>query len=69
MPSIASFAVIELSPRADKLTFDPRYLPLGGFTMGYNPNRQGFFLSPADENSNNSRIYIVSKAVKSVNWL
>ena len=32
---IASFAVIELSPRADKLTFDPRYLPLGGFTMGF----------------------------------
>ena len=42
---------------------------VAGFTMGYNRSRPGFFLIPADEESNNSRIYVVNKAVKSINWL
>jgi hypothetical protein len=37
-----------------------------GTTMGYQPNRPGFFLVPADPNSNNERCYVVSAAVKKV---
>ncbi len=39
---------------------------LGGFTMGYNPKSQGFFLTPADPDSNNIRAYIVNAAVNKV---
>jgi hypothetical protein len=39
---------------------------IAGFTMGYNPSNQGFFLIPADPDSNNARIYIVNAAVKKV---
>ncbi len=37
-----------------------------GSTMGYNKNRKGFFILPADPNSNNIRIYVVASAVKEV---
>jgi hypothetical protein len=40
-----------------------------GFTMGYNPAKQGFFLTPADPDSNNKRIYVVNEAVDHVQWL
>jgi hypothetical protein len=39
---------------------------IAGFTMGYNPRNQGFFLIPADPDSNNARIYIVNAAVNKV---
>ncbi len=39
---------------------------IAGFTMGYNPKNQGFFLIPADPDSNNTRIYIVNAAVAKV---
>ena len=39
---------------------------LVGSTMGYDPNRQGFFLFPADPKSNNMRVFAVSSAVKKV---
>ena len=39
---------------------------LAGFSMGYNPNSQGFFLIPADPDSNNSRAYILNSALKKV---
>jgi hypothetical protein len=37
--------------------------------MGYQPNRSGFFLVPADPESNNERCYIVSAAVKKVEFV
>jgi hypothetical protein len=40
-----------------------------GFTVGYNPAKQGFFLTPADPDSNNSRIYVVNEAVDHIKWL
>jgi len=40
-----------------------------GFTIGYNPAKQGFFLTPADPDSNNSRIYIVNATVDHIQWL
>ncbi len=37
-----------------------------GSTLGYNKNRKGFFIFPADPDSNNIRIYVVASAVKEV---
>jgi len=42
---------------------------LTGSTMGYNPQKPGFFLIPADPDDNNERIYIMNAAVAEVNWL
>jgi len=42
---------------------------LVGSTLGYDPNRPGFFLFPADPKSNNIRVFAVSPAVKKVRYL
>lgn len=42
---------------------------LVGSTQGYQPDRPGFFLVPADPQSNNDRIYVVATAVKKVSFL
>ena len=39
---------------------------LVGSTLGYDPNRPGFFLHPADPKSNNIRLFAVSSFVKKV---
>ena len=39
---------------------------ISGYTMGYHPNKPGFFLVPADENSNNARVFVVNAAVKNI---
>ena len=40
-----------------------------GSTLGYDPNRPGFFVFPVDPKSNNIRIFVVSLAVKNVRHL
>ena len=42
---------------------------LTGTTEAYNPTKSGFFMFPADSNSNNSRIFIVNKNVRGVKML
>jgi hypothetical protein len=42
---------------------------LVGTTMGYDPNRPGFFLFPADPKSNNIRVFAVTTAVRKVRYL
>jgi hypothetical protein len=42
---------------------------LVGTTMGYQPDRPGFFLVPADPQSNNERCFVVSSAVRKVEFL
>jgi hypothetical protein len=42
---------------------------LVGTTMGYQPERTGFFLVPADPKSNNDRCFIVAAAVKGVSFV
>ena len=42
---------------------------LVGTTMGYQPERPGFFLTPADQGSNNDRCFVVAAAVKEVRFL
>ena len=39
---------------------------LMGTTQAYDPTRPGFFLAPADPQSNNDRCYVVTKAVEKV---
>jgi len=40
-----------------------------GTTTGYDPKRSGFFVFPADPQSNNIKIYIVSSVVVKVRYL
>jgi hypothetical protein len=40
-----------------------------GSTVGYDPNRQGFFIFPPDPETNNLKVYAVMSAVKKVEFL
>lgn len=40
-----------------------------GYTLGYSPERQGFFLTPADTKGNNERIFVVKSATKKVEFI
>jgi hypothetical protein len=42
---------------------------LFGSTIGYDPNRQGFFLFPADPQSNNLKVFVILSAVSKVHFL
>jgi uncharacterized protein DUF6982 len=42
---------------------------LVGSTQGYQPGRPGFFLIPADLQSNNERCFVVAAATKEVSFL
>jgi hypothetical protein len=42
---------------------------LVGSTQGYQPDRPGFFMVPADPQSNNDRIYVVARSVQKVTFL
>jgi hypothetical protein len=39
-----------------------------GYTQGYTPNRQGFIVFPADPNSNNERIFVITKSTSEVKF-
>ena len=40
-----------------------------GYVLGYSPQRQGFFITPADVAGNNERIYAVNSSVKKVEFI
>jgi hypothetical protein len=40
-----------------------------GYTSGYSPNRPAFFVFPADPDSNTERIFVVTAATTSVEFL
>jgi hypothetical protein len=40
-----------------------------GYTFGYDRNRPGFFVLPADPKSNNIRVFVVASAVRQVRQL
>lgn len=42
---------------------------LAGTTTGYQSGRPGFFIVPADAESNNERCYVVTAATKEINFL
>ena len=52
-----------------EVTFTDGEVIVGSTVLGYDPKRQGNFIVPADPNSNNIRIFVVSSAVKSVRQL
>jgi len=39
-----------------------------GQTAGYSKDKPGFFVIPADPNSNNARVFVVAAAVRKVLW-
>jgi hypothetical protein len=67
----------------EKTSFQPGATPYGrklqvtfedgetisGASANYDPDGQGFFLTPADPASNNERIYVVNEAVRKVQLL
>ena len=67
----------------ERSEFDPSRPPVGrrirvkfkdgevlvGTTTGYQPGREGFFLIPADTNSNNERCYVVAANTLEIGFL
>ncbi|MCK5768220.1 MAG: hypothetical protein KAH35_07615 [Candidatus Atribacteria bacterium] len=39
---------------------------LYGTTLGYNPNKKGFFIFPIDSKDNNERIFVIQESVENV---
>ncbi len=39
-----------------------------GYSLSFSPNRQGFFMIPADKGSNNERIFIINSAISKVEF-
>jgi len=52
-----------------EVTFADGEVMVGSTLLNYDPKRQGNFIIPADPNSNNIRVFVVSSAVKSVRQL
>ncbi len=40
-----------------------------GFSLGYSPERLGFFLTPADVNGNNERIFVLNESSNKVEFV
>ncbi len=40
-----------------------------GYTLGYSPDRQGFYMTPADLKSNNVRIFVVTSASEKIEFI
>jgi hypothetical protein len=40
-----------------------------GYTQGYSPNRSAFFVTPADLQNNNDRIYVIISAIEKITFL
>ena len=40
-----------------------------GTTLNYRPDGEGFFVTPQDPDANNTRIYVLAKAVRRVRFL
>ncbi len=56
------------SGRVVEVTFNDGEV-LVGSTMGYDPKRPGFFIFPIDPQSNNARVFALSKSVRVVRYL
>jgi hypothetical protein len=54
--------------RKIKVTFSDGEI-ITGYTLGYSPNRQGFFMTPADLKSNNVRIFVVKSASQKIEFV
>ena len=52
-----------------EVTFADGEVMVGSALLSYDPKRQGNFIVPADPESNNIRVFVVSSAVKTVRQL
>ncbi len=52
-----------------ELTFKDGEVMIGSTSLGYDPKRQGVFIIPVDPNGNNTRVYAVSSALRTVRQL
>ena len=52
-----------------EVTFADGEVMVGSTLLNYDPKRQGNFIIPADPQSNNIRVFVISSAVKSVRQL
>lgn len=52
-----------------EVTFADGEVMVGSTALSYDPKRPGNFIIPADPNSNNMRVFVVSSAVRSVRQL
>ena len=68
-PKVNDPAAAEAAPgRRIRIVFKDGEV-LVGTTQGYNPSRPGFFVVPADPESNNERCYVVAAATREVGFL
>jgi len=58
----------QTSGRRVEVTFADHEV-LVGSTLGYDPDRLGFFVIPADPQCNNIRVFVVLTATKSIRYL
>ena len=40
-----------------------------GYTPGFSPNKPGFFLFPADPNSNTEKVFVVNESTKDITFV
>jgi uncharacterized protein DUF6982 len=40
-----------------------------GYTQGFSPNRAGFFVFPADPESNNDRVFVINAATDTIQFI
>ena len=59
---------VKISGRKVEVTFKDGEVMIGS-TLGYEPQRPGFFLFPSDSHCNNLRVFVVSEAVSKVQYL
>jgi len=52
-----------------EVTFADGEVLVGSTPLGYDPKRQGFFVTPVDPGSNNSKVFVVGSAVRGVRQL
>jgi hypothetical protein len=62
------FDTIKVLGRKIKVVFQDGEI-LIGTTQGYQPGRPGFFIIPADPESNNDRCYVISSATREVSFI
>ncbi len=60
--------VIAGGGRKIQVTFSDGEL-LTGYSLSYAPDRHGFFVTPADMQSNNERIFLINSAVEKIEFL
>jgi hypothetical protein len=54
--------------RKIKVTFSDGEI-ITGYTLGYSPNRQGFYMTPADLKSNNVRVFVIKSATEKIEFV